>query len=221
MNSFANGNLALAGLALDYGIKTLSQDKVSNSDLKNAIDTIMAAQWTRPILEQMKRGMVNLLFRLLRPTEIKQTEYASTQGTLLGPIGDDNLTIEEWTLWGGILLKYNIHKTIEQVDLRTTIKMLHQGSTKAPLGLVNMGKKQAFALDLSLFSNGAAALLWQCSKCQFEYPTNRTTKRFHNDPTAMPRLIEKISGKPLAKHRHTTNSPKSRRPSISQRTSEL
>ena len=84
-----------------------------------------------------------------------------------------------------------------RVDLRATIRSITQGAVKTPLGLASITKFQAIALDQSALAEGAVALLWQCAKCQFDYPVGRVTKRFHNDPDATPRLIDRIAGKTI------------------------
>ena len=145
----------------------------------------------------MKRGRINFLFLLLRSAQIKRTEYAAVQGDLLGPIGADNLTIDARPLLGALMIRYNIRKSLEKVDPRTSIKMRHLGSVKTPLDLSSIDKRQAVALGRSLFPNGAAKLIWQCAKCQSEYPGNRTTKLPHRDPTTTPRLVEKIGGETI------------------------
>ena len=200
MNSFNNGHLILSGLAMDFGVTTLSQGRVTPSDLRNVIDTIKAAHWTKPIIERIEsriHGRINFFLRLLRSTKITQTEYTAIKDTLVDPIGADSLTVQAWTLWDELMLKYNLQKSTEYVDLRATIKMLHQGTIKAPIDLANISKKEAHALDLSLFARGTVVTLWQCAKCQFDYPTNQTTKRFHGDPDALPKIIDKLAGKTI------------------------
>ena len=176
MNSFNNGHLILSGLALDHAIKIVSQKKVSKTDLSDAIDTVRAAHWTKPIINGMAQGRINFFLRLLRSTKIEQTAYAAIRDTLVDPVETDNIPTEKWSLWDEMMLKYGLHTTKEYVDLRSTIKMLHQGTVKTPVDLIELDKKQAFALDLALFARGTVVTLWQCAKCQFEYPTGRTTK---------------------------------------------
>ena len=185
---------------MDFGVTVLSQGKVTPSDLRNVIDTIRAARWAKPIISNIEskiHGGINFFLRLLRSTKITQPEYAAIRDTLVDPVDTDNLTAEAWNLWGEMMLKYNLRKNADYVDLRATIKALHQGTIKAPLGLVEINKKEAYALGLSLFARGTVVTLWQCAKCQFDYPTNQTAKRFHSDPSAMPRLIEKLAGKTI------------------------
>ena len=52
-------------------------------------------------------------------------------------------------------------------------------------------------MDQSGFADSTVLLIWKCYKCQFGYPTDRTAKRFHQDPGEIPRLHEKIHGKTI------------------------
>ena len=65
------------------------------------------------------------------------------------------------------------------------------------MDLANVTELQALALDRSNFAAGSVLLLWQCAKCQFEYPVGRVTKRFHSDPGAIPEIIKRTKAKEL------------------------
>ena len=41
-----------------------------------------------------------------------------------------------------MMLKYNIQKKAEYVDLRATIEMPHQGSTKSPIDIIEIDKNR-------------------------------------------------------------------------------
>ena len=71
------------------------------------------------------------------------------------------------------------------------------GATQCPLDLAEITKKQDMAIDQAMQTEGTTTLLRQCVKCQFEFPTNRTTRRFSRDPLIVNKLLGEIPGKSL------------------------
>ena len=89
------------------------------------------------------------------------------------------------------------YKSAPRSELRSTIIALPQVQINTPVDLTNIDKKQAIALDQSLFTRGTVTLLWQFARCQFEYPKESTAKHFHRDPLTLTRFIDKIQGKSI------------------------
>ena len=195
MDSRSQGNLNLAVLATQYATKILSQERISPSDLKMVIDTLRSTPWSRPIVTQIGSRIINKIFQRLRDNKIPQCEYTALVQLICDPIKADTLTPPFWGLWDELILKYNLEKSLPHAELKTAIMKMSQGSIKTPLDLADLTKKQALVLDTSLFTSGTLALLWQCAKCQLEYPRERTTKRFHKDPKALTNMLQKIKGK--------------------------
>ena len=197
MNSHTNGSNKVASLTFDFAWETLGKKKLSNVDLRLVIDTLRAIPWTKESIRFVKSNRINELLRRLRSTSISQMEYSSLAQTLTDPIGVDCLEKGTWTLWEELTLKYNLNKPMGTVDIRATIRSMTQGVIKTPLDLAAISKLQAIALDRSILAHGTVTLLWQCAKCQFEYPTGGVTKRFHSDPQTLPDMISRIKGKQL------------------------
>ena len=197
MESYKNGTLHLADLALQFAIKKLSQKVVKKCDLKDALDTIKAVPWTKEILRELGTGRSNTILQLLRNLRTNSVTYAGIKNLFIDPIMADALGVEYWDLWNELGLKYHLFRSTPPREIREAIQKLPQGVIKTPLDLAALSKKEALVLDRSLFTDGTTLSLWQCAKCQFEFPTNRTTQRFSRDPKVATKLIQKIKGKTL------------------------
>ena len=125
------------------------------------------------------------------------TAYTAHKQTLLGPIGADTLEIGLWGLWAELSLKYHLQNAPSTITLRETVSRVAQGAIKNPFDIATIDKMQVIALDQTLFTDGAATLLWQCAKCQFEYLTNRAENRLHQGPEIRPTIPDKIKGKSI------------------------
>ena len=197
MNSFKNGCIQLAKLALDFADKTLADRQVRPEDVELVLDTLHAAQWSKVILTQVGSNRISKILQILRGANISATAYSSLKQLLLCPIQADSLEIEQWGMRSELAQKYHIQSTIATEGFKMSVMKIAQGPIRTPLDLAQIDKKQAFALDQMVFPNGAITLLWQCAKCHMEFPTNRTARRFVRDPIVLPRLMDNLKGKSL------------------------
>ena len=126
MNSFRNGSGQLSDLAWEFAWGILRPVKVSSKNLKLVIDTLRVIPWAKEIIGHVGGKKVNDLLQRLRRTPISQMEYSAMVQMLTDPIGVDSLEHGTWTLWGEWAHKYNLHKTMERVGMRATIRTLTQ-----------------------------------------------------------------------------------------------
>ena len=108
MDSRKNGTCALATLALEYATKIWTHAKISRLDLRTVIDTAKAVQWSKEIILRTGPKPINKLCQRLRNAGITPIEYSDIQNLLTGPIQADNLQAESWTIWGEMILKYDL-----------------------------------------------------------------------------------------------------------------
>ena len=183
--------------ALEFSGKGLTRSKVSKDDIRKTIGPIKEVHWPKATILTIGSRPINTIMQRLRGANISPVGYSSLQNILTDPIKVDNISLELWALWGELLLKYGLYKSVPHAELRSMIPMMSQGQIKTPLVLADIGKREACALSQSLYAGGVVTLLWQCDKFQFDYPPGSTTKHFHKDPKAMPRLLEKIKGEEI------------------------
>ena len=66
---------------------------------------------------------------------------------------------------------------------------------KSPIDLSCLTKKQAYALDLARGGSRRILMLWQASKCHFDYPNQGMPLKFHRKQELPPTLMGQLKGK--------------------------
>ena len=123
--------------------------KIKKEDLRRVIDTLRSTPSQNKIIRHIGPGEFNILPRKLRATNIDQTECAALKQLIYDPIQSDNIPPRFWTIWGELILKYRIRKTVTYVDIRTTVRKVTLWAAETPFRLANIDKKQAIAMGRS------------------------------------------------------------------------
>ena len=194
MDSSENGPFQLADLSLQFSNEMHSKRVVKKKDLADALDAVKAPPWAEDILRPLRVAGVNILRQRPRACDISPVTYSGIKNLFPDPIVADSLWVEYWGIWSELVPKYHLFRPSTPREVREAIQKANQGRLKRLMELAAIEKSHALALDQSLFTNGMTLTLWQCSKCQLEYPTDRTTQRFNRGPAVIPKLIQKIQG---------------------------